>query len=432
MIDAFKRFQITDETVREIRLQKADEGRQGQDLRPERRQDLRQSTSTQSGTRFPRTRCHSSRSLISNRVVTARQRRVRLGACRRLTQSLWSPVPIAVSFRSPARWPCFGTLWACCFCASSVAGSTAVRTAPGDIGGSDHVDAPVPEYPTGDECLFCHRDRFGEDWAKNAHDRTLRRVDAHAPAMEALRSSGKASSAAGAVEFLLGEHHRVRYLKPTGEYGKLALLSAEFSPPAPGSSRRRGHGALRGEENPKWDDHKFALKCVGCHATAVDPQTHAYSAIGLDCFACHGLVEPRHSKDAKLIFFGKGRQDPPRVAVAICAQCHLRTGKSRKTGLPYPTNFVAGDNLFRDFEVDLSDTALAAMNPGDRHVAQNVREALDGKSRTTCVTCHNIHGQSAVQHRKVAEDATCVTCHEPGKPMSKPIRYEMHSKLCEY
>jgi hypothetical protein len=48
------------------------------------------------------------------------------------------------------------------------------------------------------------------------------------------------------------------------------------------------------------------------------------------------------------------------------------------------------------------------------------------------VTCHNIHKQSATAHRQVAEDATCVTCHEPGRPKSKPIRYEVHSALCEY
>jgi nitrate/TMAO reductase-like tetraheme cytochrome c subunit len=120
------------------------------------------------------------------------------------------------------------------------------------------------------------------------------------------------------------------------------------------------------------------------------------------------------------------------VQLANCAQCHLRTGKSKKSGLPYPTNFVAGDNLFRDFEVDLSDAALARMNPGDRHVAQNVREVLAGKSTTTCVNCHDIHRQNSTKHRQVVEGATCISCHDPGKPRSKPIKYEVHSALCEY
>ncbi|HEX4071292.1 MAG TPA: hypothetical protein VHX68_08985, partial [Planctomycetaceae bacterium] len=163
-----------------------------------------------------------------------------------------------------------------------------------------------------------------------------------------------------------------------------------------------------------------------------DPQTHAFSAISLDCYACHGIVDLRHSKETRLVAFGKGNSDPPRVQLANCAQCHLRTGKSKKSGLPYPTNFVVGDNLFRDFEVDLSDAALAQMNPGDRHVAQNVREVLAGKSATTCVSCHDVHRQSSIKHRQIAEGATCISCHEPGKPKSKPIKYEVHSALCEY
>src|ERR1700689_86922 len=38
----------------------------------------------------------------------------------------------------------------------------------------DHVDAPLPEYVTGEECLFCHRDDWGNRWAKNYHQRTVR------------------------------------------------------------------------------------------------------------------------------------------------------------------------------------------------------------------------------------------------------------------
>jgi predicted CXXCH cytochrome family protein len=72
------------------------------------------------------------------------------------------------------------------------------------------------------------------------------------------------------------------------------------------------------------------------------------------------------------------------------------------------------------------------MNAGDRHVAQNVREVLEGKSTTTCVSCHDIHRQSSTKHREVAEGATCISCHEPGKPKSKITKYEVHSPLCEY
>jgi hypothetical protein len=35
--------------------------------------------------------------------------------------------------------------------------------------GSDHVGKPVPEYVTGDECLFCHREKVGPTWGANRH-----------------------------------------------------------------------------------------------------------------------------------------------------------------------------------------------------------------------------------------------------------------------
>jgi len=43
---------------------------------------------------------------------------------------------------------------------------------------------------------------------------------------------------------------------------------------------------------------------------------------------------------------------------------------------------------------------------------------MEGKSTTTCVSCHDIHHQNSTKHRQVAEGATCVSCHEAGKPKS--------------
>jgi len=297
--------------------------------------------------------------------------------------------------------------------------------------GSDHVDSPVPEYVTGDECLFCHRDKFGADWAKNAHQRTLRAVDAASPEMAALNEAPQTKPFAKEIEFVLGERRQMRYVKKTGEYGKAALLSARFTPPH-GARSRRARGTLAPTSDVHWDDRTFAQSCAGCHATAVDPKTHAFSATSLDCFSCHGVVDLNHSGNTKLVLFGTGRNDSPEVVVSTCGQCHLRTGKSRSTGLPYPTNFVAGDNLFRDFQVRLSDADLAAMDPGDRHAVQTVRDVLEGKSRTTCLNCHDIHHQSTVKHRQVAEGASCAVCHEPGKPKSERKRYEAHNALCGY
>jgi cytochrome c553 len=296
----------------------------------------------------------------------------------------------------------------------------------------DHVGAPLPEYVTGEECLFCHRDDWGNRWAKNYHQLTVRPADAKSPAMKALAADPEMKNFVSDASYLLGTRREIRFLKRSSAYGKFELLSAAYASAAPGASSRKVHGKLTETKGVHWDQRTFAKSCAGCHTTAVDPQTHAFSAISLDCYACHGVVDLRHSKDPKLVAFGKGSPDPPRMQLANCAQCHLRTGKSKKSGLPYPTNFVVGDNLFRDYQVDLSDAALAQMNPGDRHVAQNVREVQQGKSTTTCISCHNIHGQSSTKHRQIAEGATCVSCHEPGVPKSKVTKYEVHSPLCEY
>src|SRR5690606_27231872 len=98
-------------------------------------------------------------------------------------------------------------------------------------------------------------------------------------------------------------------------------------------------------------------------ATGVDPQTTAFTAVPIDCFSCHGDAPLEHSNDASLMPLAKARHDPPEVVIGICAQCHVRFGKSRATGRPYPANFVAGDNLFKDFEIDWDRADDPQVNP---------------------------------------------------------------------
>ena len=96
----------------------------------------------------------------------------------------------------------------------------------------------------------------------------------------------------------------------------------------------------------------------------------------------------------------KKRKDSPAVVTSICAQCHVRFGKSKSTGLPYPNNFVAGDNLFRDFKVDFALADDTTINPADRHVLDNVREVvLYGRESMTCLSCHNVHTGSDEKRR---------------------------------
>ena len=44
------------------------------------------------------------------------------------------------------------------------------------LAGQDHVGHPLPEYVTGDECLFCHRVQVADTWQQNPHARTVRPI----------------------------------------------------------------------------------------------------------------------------------------------------------------------------------------------------------------------------------------------------------------
>jgi predicted CXXCH cytochrome family protein len=324
----------------------------------------------------------------------------------------------------------------CCVVCCVLSAACALRGGPAPAAkldpaawGSDHVDKPVPEYATGDECLFCHRSDVGPSWLKNAHQRTIREVEPDSPAIAALKASAELKPLAEEVKLVLGGVHSTRFLKKATEYGRADLLTATYDTPVKGQA-----GKLRElEGKPHWDKATFADRCAGCHATAVNPATKAFTVVALDCYTCHGVVAEEHGKDTRLVYLSKKREDPARVVTSICASCHVRTGKSKKSGLPYANNFVAGDNLFRDFQVDFSPEALAALSPADRHVLENVRDVtVLGKEEVTCLTCHDVHKQSSKKHTRVAEDDSCLTCHNATGSKKKLKPYEDHSRTCQY
>ncbi len=276
---------------------------------------------------------------------------------------------------------------------------------------------PVPDFIHGDECLFCHRNDIGPGWQKNSHGLALRHKE-DAPELEAIRA---AKPALADVEFFLGSRHVVRFLKKSG-YGKFAMLNTKLLLP----------GEWVALDKPTWDADRFANRCAGCHATGIDAATKTFSAFGHDCFACHGDATLDHTKDNSLMWLSKKKRDDAGAVTSICAQCHLRGGRSRATGLPYATHFVAGGNLFPDYEVDFSKADDASLNAGDRHVYRNVRDVVMGGSGTTCLSCHRVHGQSTSKHRLVLREAICFDCHNTEGPRKAVKPYVVHSPLCEY
>ena len=96
---------------------------------------------------------------------------------------------------------------------------------------------------------------------------------------------------------------------------------------------------------------------------------------------------------------------------------------SRSRRAAVPRNFVAGDNLFRDFEVDLALPMTATINPADRHVLDNVRDVvLYGRESITCLSCHNVHTGST-SASDAPDQKYCLHCHEAGKSKKNhPLR----------
>ncbi len=278
--------------------------------------------------------------------------------------------------------------------------------------GSDHVGKPLPEFITGDECLFCHRQDVGPSWAKNRHNLTVHEIGTDESAKTAVKEDEKLRPFADEVTLVIGGGKHRRFLKPASEFGKLDLLAVDRS---------------------KWEHTTFAGRCAGCHCTAVDTKTQAFTSRSLECFVCHGANTVDHSKDPTLVHLAKKRTDPPQVVISICAQCHIRDGKSKSTGLSYPNQFVAGDNLFRDFQVDFSDDHLKSLNPADRHVVENVRDVvMRGKVDVTCLTCHDVHKSTSRKHRLVATSELCLNCHNAEGSKKVVKKYEVHSKVCGY
>lgn len=235
--------------------------------------------------------------------------------------------------------------------------------------------AQVPDYVTGDECLFCHRNTIGVSWSTNRHNLTTR-------------------GAQKAEEFLLGAGKAPRVLQRTG-YGRFSLAG---------------------------DGPAFNAECAGCHMTMVNPKTRAASAVGIDCVACHGAVDLNHSTDTNLVWLSKKQKTDVNAVNATCAQCHLRGGKFQSTGLPYPAAFLAGSALFPDFLV-----SAETLDPADAHVLRTVRE-----EKFTCLECHRVHTPSGRRHRLATPGEHCNDCHYAEGPRKNLKPQAAGSKTCRY
>ena len=292
--------------------------------------------------------------------------------------------------------------------------------------GSNHVGKPVPEYLQGDECLFCHENAIGPTWQKDPHAKTIREREGAPDLVEFAKAEPRMNKFLKDIEFFIGSRNHIRMAKKTG-YGRMALFSA-------GGTLTADKKEIKwtGLDQAAWDQDKFFNRCAGCHATGVDVEKKTHTAFSLDCYTCHGNADIEHNKDSALMLLSKKKRNDAKVITSLCAQCHLREGKSRSTGLPYPNNFIAGDNLFQDFEVDFSKADDANLNPGDRHIYRNVRDVvLKGDESITCLNCHQVHGNATLRHRRILRVPICSECHAADS-FKNAVKYQVYSAICEY
>lgn len=303
--------------------------------------------------------------------------------------------------------------------------------------GGNHVNGEIPEFVHGDECLFCHRNTIGANWQKSAHGVTLRQREDAVELQPLIKAQPALAKLDGEIEYFLGSRHFVRFLKKNG-YGKFAMLTTQVAL-AEGPEKKAAQ--WRNADKPEWEKDKFANRCAGCHTTGVDAKTRAFAAFGLDCYACHGNVNLEHTNDTSLILLSKKNRTPKEAITSLCAQCHLRSdngeAKAKSNGLPYPNTFIAGDNLFQDYQVDWQRADDANLNPGDRHVWRNVRDVAVNDQPTTCLSCHQIHAPNPAtntqKHRRLPRAPICFDCHSREEGQFKQVKkYVVKSGLCEY
>lgn len=290
--------------------------------------------------------------------------------------------------------------------------------------GENHAGQPLPQIEEGGSCLFCHRGTVGIDWDTNRHNKTVRLFQEAEGDRIKLQDAGLGAALLDEIAYVVGDTRLHAYLKPSEGYGAADLLNVQYDLQA---------GNVRKVKEMAWRKEAFNESCAGCHATGFDTTTKTYQALTLDCYTCHGQPEISHTANPEQALFNDIALPPPRVEMSICGSCHIRSGKSKSTGQPHANNYMPGDNLFQDLEVDWSDEAMAQLNPSDRHIMLNIREVvLYGNEAMACTTCHGIHKQTSLRHRKLQDERYCFICHTGSDSKSGIRSYEVHSEVCGY
>lgn len=281
----------------------------------------------------------------------------------------------------------------------------------------------LPGYEGSDGCRECHSIEH-EQWRGSTHARTV-----HEPS-ESEKQLLRRSLLCGDEDaaFILGERHARRFMIASpGEPGKHVMLPCRYDV---------GPAEWVGLHESDWKTLTWEKECGACHTAGFSSDDYSFRELGVGCEACHGpgSRHGEHATSGKMISFGAL---PAKGEVTICASCHLQGGKSRATGLNYARNYVAGDDLFDDYQFDwgkLNSTPENADNPIDIHQKLLIRDATrasaDTGNQLRCTSCHEFHRMGHDKHEKLARQEFCYLCH--ARADFKVKEYNQSCNVCEF
>ncbi len=163
-----------------------------------------------------------------------------------------------------------------------------------------------------------------------------------------------------------------------------------------------------------WDEQDNDPACLDCHTTGFSPATGQYTAEGVSCEACHGVVPNTHpSVPAQL-----------NNASASCANCHtisqaeFRASLHEATGMSCTSCHYAHANGLRlDNELDQCLNCHAGQLEGFVAHETHIENGL------TCRQCHGYvrvgqeippDGLVPTGHDFQEQIVACLDCHEAG------------------
>ncbi|MCC6484439.1 MAG: hypothetical protein IT209_06280 [Armatimonadetes bacterium] len=189
---------------------------------------------------------------------------------------------------------------------------------------------------------------------------------------------------------------------------------------------------LRGKWNKtasKWEPQDVVdatTELIPKHTTGFNPQTHAWSDLGVTCEACHGPGSA-HAKTADRTKIGNPKTLAPARQAMICGQCHA-TGASTDGTVRYAKGYKWGSDLGRYLVLDKVN------GPGNKQQYNEWVNSKHSGAGVTCITCHEMHGKGSDKPAQLKKPQTelCNSCHasDVASPKHPKLTPEMSCASC--